>query len=193
MFELFGRMMFLPVTVFVSTTRQVLTSVEHWMPPGGVPAGLDPAGGWGQEPRRRGWETRPGAPQADPAIEPKEEWNVADTNLNDNDIKLIEYAIINTERRKERILDRAANADGTLGMPLLYLETDRVTGDGFSNARIADWVKKNPEEAKDMDLGALRVYYNVVARWPEGDLRYEERQLDIEEEKLGYLRKLAGA
>lgn len=180
--ELLGEMIRLPMSMFLFGARQVVMTLERWLP-----AAVEPAGQ--REPKR---EIRSVALGAWPATESKEEWNVADTNLNDKDIKLVEYSIISIERRKERILDRAENEDGSLGTPLLYLETGRVTGDGFSNARIADWVKRHPEEAKRIDLGALRVYYNVVERWPEGDLKYEEKQLDIEEEKLGYLRKLAG-
>lgn len=124
-----------------------------------------------------------------PALRPPhlEERDMADTNLNDDMIKLVEYAIVYVKRRAVRILDHATDAGGKHGSPLLYIEDDNVTGDGFSNARIADWVKNHPDEAKKLDLDSLRVYYSVVARWPKSDLRYEEERLDMEQRKLELL------
>lgn len=130
------------------------------------------------------------APAARPRNLP-EDRTMADTNLNDDMVKLVQYAIVSIKRREERILTDASN-DGELGRPLLYLETDNITGDGFSNARIADWVRDHTEEAKHTDLESLRVYYDVVARWPRSSLKYEEERLDLEDEKIELLRKMAG-
>lgn len=109
----------------------------------------------------------------------EERKKMADTNLSDDLIKLVEYAIVSIERRNEKILE-----DKTL-----YLEKGNVTGDGFSNARIAKWVENNAAKAKDLDLDALRVYYSVLSRWPKKDLRYEEKRLDMEEAKIELLKK----
>ena len=133
---------------------------------------------------------------AAPAVAPitQEETTMADNNLNDDMVKLIEYSIISIERRNERIVAHATDAEGKYGTPMLYLETGRVTGDGFSNARIADYVKQHcgKDELKDLDLDSLRVYYNVVARWPQSSLKYEEKILDLEQEKVDLLRDIRG-
>lgn len=123
--------------------------------------------------------------------EPTKEKNMADTNLNDDMVKLVQYAIVSIERRDERILTGAVAGDEKLGQPMTYLETGNITGDGFSNARIADWVRDNPGAAKDMDLDSLRVYYDVVARWPRSSLKFQEERLDQEDEKLELLKQIA--
>lgn len=121
-----------------------------------------------------------------------EERSMADTNLNDDMVKLIQYSIVSIKRREERIIAEAIGEDGELGRPLLYLETDNITGDGFSNARIADWMKTHcNDKAKDVDPDSLRVYYDVVARWPRSTLKFEEERLDQEDEKIDLLRKIA--
>lgn len=144
-------------------------------------------------------QDRPAPPPSRPTLDapapgaqiPPEDRTMADTNLNDDMVKLIQYAIVSIKRREEQILTEALDDDGTLGRPLLYLETDRLTGDGFSNARIADWVKEHPDKAKEIDLDSLRVYYDVVARWPRSSLKYEEERLDLEDEKIDLLREIA--
>ena len=131
-------------------------------------------------------------PKPEPGLEPlSEDKNMADTDLNDDMVKLVQYAIVYTKRREERILTEAVDKKGELGRPLLYLETDRMTGDGFSNARIADWVRSHKEEADELDLESLRVYYDVVARWPRSSLKFEEERLDQEDEKIDLLRSIA--
>lgn len=116
---------------------------------------------------------------------------MADTNLNDDMVKLIQYSIVTIKRREERILAEAVDGQEHLGRPLLFLETGNLTGDGFSNARIADWVKGNEALADKVDLDSLRVYYDVVARWPRSSLKFEEERLDQEDEKIDLLRKIS--
>lgn len=116
---------------------------------------------------------------------------MADTNLNDDMVKLVQYAIVSIKRREESILTETMKGDSLQGRPLLYLETDNLTGDGFSNARIADWVRDNPEAARKADLDSLRVYYDVVGRWPRSSLKFEEERLDQEDEKLKLLQEIA--
>lgn len=129
-------------------------------------------------------------PSADSQTHHKEK-TMADTNLNDDMVKLVQYAIVSIKRREERIVTSGVDGEALQGRPMLYLETDNITGDGFSNARIADWVRDHPAAAKDVDLDSLRVYYDVLDRWPRSSLKYEEERLDIEDEKLKLLQEIA--
>jgi hypothetical protein len=107
----------------------------------------------------------------------KEKRVMSDTNLNDKMVKLVEYTIVSIQRGKEKVL----------AQPQQVVETDDLTGDAFSNSRIAEWVKSNPEEAKKFDLEDVRVYYNVVGRWPKRDLKYDEKTLEYDERKTQLL------
>lgn len=120
------------------------------------------------------------APQRSTA-NPKERRTMSDTNLNDKMVKLVEFTIVSIQRGKEKILEG----------PKQVLETDDLTGEAFSNARIADWVTEHSEAAKDLDLDDLRVFYNVLSRWPKRDLKFDERTLAYDERKTELLDEIA--
>lgn len=104
----------------------------------------------------------------------EEKTTMADTNLNDDMVKLVEYSIVTIERGSERILKG----------PSQVIVTDDLTGNAFSNARIADWC-----DGRDRSIrtDTLRVYYNVLDRWPKEDLKKDERKVDAEERQARYL------
>lgn len=101
-----------------------------------------------------------------------------DTNLNDDMVKLVEFTIVTIERGKERLLER----------PSQVIVTDDLTGNAFSNARIADWVMKDRGD-RTVRTDTLRVYYNVLDRWPKEDLKAIERTVDAEEDQARNLRE----
>jgi hypothetical protein len=104
----------------------------------------------------------------------REETQMADTNLNDEMVKLVEFTIVTIERGNERKL---------VG-PEQILVTDDLTGNAFSNARIADWSETAKGKDADVRSNTLRVYYNVLDRWPKEDLKKDERQIE-------YLKEIA--
>lgn len=106
---------------------------------------------------------------------------MADTNLNDDMVKLVEYTILTIQRERERLLEG----------PTQVIETDDLSGDAFPNARIAEWVKAHPDKAEKYDSDTLRVYYSVLARWPKEDLKYDEKTLKYDEDKVKYLGEIA--
>lgn len=106
---------------------------------------------------------------------------MADTNLHDDMVKLVEYTLVSIERGYERKLEG----------PEQIIVTDDLTGDAFSNARVAAWfkrtggkVKANDTGERNLGLDTLRVYYQVLDRWPKEDLKKDERQVE-------YLRQIA--
>ena len=108
---------------------------------------------------------------------------MADTNLNDNMVKLVEYTIVTIEREKETMLHG----------PQQKMLTDDLTGDAFSNARIAEWINGRHEELsrKGIKPSTLRVYYNVLDRWPKEDLKRAEKAVNHDEQQLEILREIA--
>jgi hypothetical protein len=121
----------------------------------------------------------------------EERTKMADTNLNDDMVKLVEYSIVTIQREREALLEKGGQV----------IVADDLTGDAFSNARIADWVNTSEDErlkrirdinepkgaakfksVRDIDTDALRVYYNVLERWPKEDLTKDERQIAALEE-----------
>lgn len=190
-FEVFGRAALGAERLAGAALDQVLGELPHG-------TGSDASGNRGKprieitNDRETKTETQPAAHPGGPDFE---ERNImADTNLNDDMVKLIEYAIISIKRREERIIADATDKAGKTGTPMLYLETGRVTGESFSNARIADYVRNHcgKEGIDDIDVDSLRVYYSVVARWPQSSLKYEEKMLDYEQEKVEILRQIQG-
>lgn len=114
-----------------------------------------------------------------------------DTNLNDDMVKLVEFSIVSIERESERILKTGQ-----------IIVTDDLTGNAFSNARVAEWVCWQDEERESLSEEArrrhhkakpdtLRVYYNVLDRWPKEDLKRDEKSLRYDEEKIEVLREIA--
>lgn len=115
----------------------------------------------------------------------QEKSEMADTNLHDDMVKLVEYTLVSIERGHETKLEG----------PEQIIVTDDLTGDAFSNARVASWFKETSgkhkykdEDGKDqtraVDSETLRVYYRVLDRWPKEDLKKDERQVE-------YLRQIA--
>ena len=104
---------------------------------------------------------------------------MADRNLSDDMVKLVEYSIVTIQREHERLLTRGEK-----------IVTDNMTGEAFASWMIAEYlqsrdykekVEKDKErwKIKHEEKKYLRVYYNVLDRWPEQDLEYEEKQLKV--------------
>jgi hypothetical protein len=170
---LLGDVARLPLVVMLFTLRQMVETAERW-----TPALVTPAAG---APPRYAQRNHPAAPTASPVFDRKEETNVADIHLNDDDVKLVQYGIVSIERRKEKLL----------AVPKFHLEKGRTTSEAFASARIAELVRNEPATVEGLDLDDLRVYHEVLARWPKSDLKFEEKSLEYEEEKLDVLRELA--
>lgn len=171
MFELFGRMMLLPVTVFVSATREMLSSLEPCLPAGsGLGVGAEPAASG----ERRSTNDA-GPPLAAPHSDCKEEIKVADTHLGDDTVKLVEYSIITVKR------SRGGDGEGVTGERELHSDrrvvTENLTEDAFVTWVVAEFLQNGGKSLSDEDRRHLRVYFNVLKRWPREDLRYEEDQL----------------
>lgn len=107
-----------------------------------------------------------GAPISNPPT--RENYGMYDTNLHDDLVKLVEFTIVSIQRDEEKILQPTQQ----------FLETDDLTDDAFSNARVAEWVRDNTAEAKKVDLESVRVSYRVLNRWPKQDLRKDERTVN---------------
>ena len=110
---------------------------------------------------------------------------MADTNLHDDMVKLVEYTLVTIERGQERALEG----------PKQIMITDDLTRDAFSNARVAAWFtqtggevdledEKGQVHKRLVDPETLRVYYRVLDRWPKEDLKKDERHVE-------YLRQIA--
>jgi len=102
---------------------------------------------------------------------------MADRNLNDNMVKLVEYTIVTIERENEEILLTVPGASEPVPTMYLKVVTDDLSDGAFSLARIAEWVRKNPSTTLDED--SLQVYYNVLDRWPKQELKKDEALASI--------------
>lgn len=101
-----------------------------------------------------------------------------DTNLADDMVKLVRYTIVTIERDHERILHRGEE-----------LVTDNMTDDAFASWMIASYLQSDDYRHKtaadprhEVPHGQkkyLRVFYEVLGRWPKQDRKYEKRQLEI--------------
>ena len=100
---------------------------------------------------------------------------MADTNLSDDMLKLVQYSIVCIERGKEKVL--VCNE--------CKFFADNMTDCDFDAWVISDYTRdcarraSDPKEkpCKPCKSKYLRVTYEVKARWPKEDLNYEEKQL----------------
>ena len=111
------------------------------------------------------------------------------TNLNDDMVKLVAYAIISVRRGHERILD---GGEGTL------LVIGKMTVDSFTSFIIGRYLqqevsKDDKDEANETkpkqlrripeeDRRFLRVHFVVSNRWPREPEKFEEEQIAVLEE-----------
>lgn len=93
---------------------------------------------------------------------------MSDTNLSDDQVKLVRYVIVSVERDRERKLDEGE-----------ILVTDDLTPDGFASWRIAAYFQSpDHEEIPHEEKKHLRVCYRVLCRWHRESLHYQSRKLD---------------
>jgi len=104
-----------------------------------------------------------GAPVGVAANKPKET-DMAEKNLSDDMLKLVQYCIVCIERGHEKVL--VCNE--------CKLFSDNMTDCDFDGWVLADYTQHNKVPC---DKKFLRVTYEVVGRWPKQDLNYQEKQL----------------
>ncbi|HSM51577.1 MAG TPA: hypothetical protein VLA75_09265 [Thermoanaerobaculia bacterium] len=112
-------------------------------------------------------ERQTGAREARDPIDRKEDRQMADTNLADENVKLVRYTIVFVKRDQEEILEQDE-----------ILVTDDLTPEGFASWRIAVYFQGDHEPIDHADKKYLRVCYEVICRWVREPLHYEKRQLD---------------
>ena len=187
MLNLFGDMARLPLIVLLFAARQMVET-----------AGTLGAGGGGCRRHRRpatamdsttygpveaNDDNRPAAPAAPAAFDLKEDRDMGDTNLSDDDIKLVQYAIVNIGRRSEKILSQPKGAISRRGAPTARPSPARGS---------RSWSRATRTRSRGSTSTTCASTTRCWPAGPESDLKFEEKSLDIEEEKLGYLRKMAG-
>jgi len=93
---------------------------------------------------------------------------MSDTNLSDDQVKLVRYTIVSVQRDRERKLEEDE-----------ILVTDELTPDGFASWRIAAYFQRpDHEEIPHDEKKHLRVCYRVLCRWQRESLHYQSRKLD---------------
>jgi len=164
--RLMGQMMRLPVTVFAFALESFARTLQ------GLDRQLDPAVDRHPDPRAE--PATPAAPaplsRQNTAHDPKEELHMAETNLNDDFAKLIQYSIVSIGR------DRPDEKKLLLSDQIVV--TENMTGDSFATWMIARFIQDEGMNFPHAEKKYLRVYYNVLDRWPQPDLEYEESQLN---------------
>jgi hypothetical protein len=99
----------------------------------------------------------------------KENKQMNDRDLSDDMLKLVRYKILYVRRDDERVLYN--------GEELVY---DSFSGDAYSAWKVAEYIHHH-SEIKDKDEKYLRVYFEVLERYPRQKLEYEERTLKAQE------------
>jgi len=92
---------------------------------------------------------------------------MTDTNLNNDQVKLVEYSIVSIERDRERKLYETEK-----------IVVDNMTGEAFATWVIAEFVQEQPHRVTHQEKKYLRVYYNVLDSWARESLHFESKQLD---------------
>ena len=120
--------------------------------------------------------------QQDNAMAPEKKSEDAQTNLDDDMVKLVAYTIVSLKRDKEKVMEEG---EGTI------LVKDRMTSKTFTAWIIGKYFQEKKDvlnkeysgEDKEDELKALlkylRVHYVVSYRWPRQPLEYEEREIAV--------------
>jgi hypothetical protein len=108
-----------------------------------------------------------GAPTAPAATNPKEQHTV-NKDLHDDMLKLVRYKILLVKRRYERVLD-----DGE------SLVHDNMDATAFTAWKIAEFIQNKQPDLDHQDKKYLRVYYEVLDRFPRERFKFEEEQIDV--------------
>lgn len=113
-------------------------------------------------------ERQTGTREARAPIDHKEDRPMVDTNLADEQVKLVRYTIVYIKRDEEQTLEQDE-----------ILVTDNMTAEGFAAWRIAAYFQKpDHRDFEEKDKKYFRVCYYVLCRWSREPLHYEKRQLD---------------
>ncbi len=135
MVRMFGKMALLPLSTFAAGTDALAQMAR----------GLQTAAGQGMDNMSEGLS---GAL----ASEPEERGG---ESLADDQVKLVDYAIVSIHQGREEVLHRQQ-------MVLI----DNVSEEAFGAWRIADYLADEGEELSPDEREDLRVYLKVLERWP---------------------------
>lgn len=91
------------------------------------------------------------------------------TDLQGDDIKLVEYALVSIRRGAERMLPGGSGQ---------ILVTGAMSGESFSTWMIATYLQSGAPPIPHSEKKYLRVTWHVLARWPREPLHFQEKQLD---------------
>ncbi len=108
-----------------------------------------------------------GAQTAPAETNPKEQRTV-DTNLQDDMLKLVRYKILSVERENERVLH-----DGEA------LVHDNMDGTDFAAWKIAEFIQTQQPDLRHSEKKYLRVYYEILKRYPREKFKFEEKQIEV--------------
>jgi hypothetical protein len=184
----FGQMMLLPAAAFACSLELLLQTVRQFQAVTGQ--GIDIRQGSFQRPGSALLYPQPAARPQEPPIShpipvpasppnPGEQRPAAenlsrrrsmrDSNFSDDMVKLIRFTIVSIKRDDEHIL-----ANG-LGEKIV---TDNMDDEAFASWVLSEYFQRaGHEPIDDDDKKYLRVYSEVLRRWPQQDRKYEKRQL----------------
>lgn len=175
MVEMFGQMMWLPVSMLTGWMNLLAAAMRAVQPPGG--RGSASASWTGNAPGTgfpgTGTYTNNQRARADGAKQAKEERDMSDCccdHNNHHEVKLVEYTIVSIKRCEERIITKGEE-----------IYTDDMSDESFATWVIALYLqdpksKPIPHDEKRY----LRVYHHVLESWPRPDKDCcDDRQVDV--------------
>lgn len=95
----------------------------------------------------------------------KEQKSMSDMDLNDDEVKLVRYRILNLDRGAEQVL--------ASGEELVW---ENLSSDGYKVWKTAQFMRDNA--IADSRLRFLRVWFEVLDRYPREKLLFQEDALD---------------
>ena len=111
---------------------------------------------------------KPGAARGEGAVTEGKERIMADKDLSNDMVKLVQFSIVSIQRGREHTLETGER-----------IVSDNMTGEAFATWMIAEFIQRDPHRVPHEAKKYLRVYYSVLDQWEREDLHYEERQLDV--------------
>jgi len=173
---LFGQMIRLPLEAFVYSMEMLLETTRGWqrMANRGIESAtreaaraLQPAEGGIQSAAPASFKSNGATGAEIDNNHHKETKRMPDTNLSDDTLKLVRSKVLFVKRGREEAFQEQED--------LVY---DNMTGAGFSAWKVAEFIQAHPNRIDHADKKYLRVYYEVLERYPREKLYFEDEQLD---------------
>ena len=111
---------------------------------------------------------------------PLEETKMADIDLSNDRVKVVEYYILSIEPDNEHILGERDEIEGRQKeFPKVKVFTDSMTGEDFASWVIAEWFQDHPQTLEKKNKKYVRVCYDQICSFDAEESNYDREEVQV--------------